>query len=202
MKLLVALGTLRRGLDRIGDVLNGIAGWLLIFCAVLITADVIARDWLRMSLGATLEISSYILAITIGWGLARAMSERQHVRIDVLVTRVPGPWRQYLHAAALAAMVVWVGFLAYGVVALVIESHDFGATDRSRFAIPMVVPQGLWAAGVVLFLVFLTVLFLEVLLSLALGEPERVERLMGPRTLDEEAQEALDAVQQAREPRA
>jgi TRAP-type C4-dicarboxylate transport system permease small subunit len=199
--LLAALGTLRRILDRIGDVLNAVAGWLLILCAVLITGDVLARDWLRVSLGATLEISSYILAVSIGWGLARAMSERQHVRIDVLVTRFPARWRQYLHAAALAAMLVWVGFLSYGVVALVLESHDFGATDRSSLAIPMVLPQGLWAAGIVLFLVFLTVLFLEVMLAILLGEAERVERLMGQRTLDEEAREALEAVGRAAEPR-
>ncbi len=193
---------LRRLLDRIGTVMNAAAGWLLIFCAVLISADIFTREVLRVSIGATLEISSYILAISIAWGLAHALGERQHVRIDLIVTRAPLWLRQYLHAVALAAMLGWGGLLAYGAVTLVLESHDFGATDRSRFAIPMVVPQGLWAGGVVLFLVFLTVLFLEVLLLLVFGQPDRVERLMGPRTLDEEAQEALDAVRQARGPRA
>ena len=45
--------------------MNAAAGWLLIFCAVLISGDIFAREVLRASIGATLEISSYILAVSI-----------------------------------------------------------------------------------------------------------------------------------------
>ena len=126
--------------------MNAAAGWLLIFCAVLISGDIFAREVLRASIGATLEISSYILAVSIAWGLAHALSERQHVRIDLIVTRAP-----------------------------------------------MIVPQGLWATGIVDFVVFVTVLLAEVLLAIILGRPRDVEQLMGSRTLDEEAKEALEA---------
>ena len=173
--------------------MNAAAGWLLIFCAVLISGDIFAREVLRASIGATLEISSYILAISIAWGLAHALSERQHVRIDLIVTRAPLWMRQYLHAVALTAMLGWGGLLAYGAVTLVLESHEFGATDRSTLSIPMIVPQGLWATGIVVFVVFVTVLLAEVLLAVILGRPRDVEQLMGSRTLDEEAKEALEA---------
>jgi TRAP-type C4-dicarboxylate transport system permease small subunit len=173
--------------------MNAAAGWLLIFCAVLISGDIFAREVLRASIGATLEISSYILAVSIAWGLAHALSERQHVRIDLIVTRAPLWMRQYLHAVALAAMLGWGGLLAYGAVTLVLESNEFGATDRSTLSIPMIVPQGLWATGIVVFVVFVTVLLAEVLLAIILGRPRDVEQLMGSRTLDEEAKEALEA---------
>jgi TRAP-type C4-dicarboxylate transport system permease small subunit len=193
MTALDALTRVRRCLDRIGGAMNAAAGWLLSFCAVLISAEILGRQ-VGFSLGATLEISSYILAISISWGLARAMSERQHVRIDLLVARAPLRLRQVLHAAALLAMLAWSLLLAYAAVMLVLESHDFGATDRSTLAIPLVVPQGLWAAGIVLFVVFVTFMLAEVGLAIICGRPEHVESIMGPRTLQEEAREALEAV--------
>lgn len=173
--------------------MNAVAGWLLNICAALICVEVIGRK-IGFSLGATLEISSYILAISISWGLANALSVRQHVRIDLLVSRAPLGLRQYLHAAALIAMLAWALLLAYGAVMLVLESYDFGATDRSTLSIPLIGPQGLWAAGIVFFVVFITVLLTEVVLSVLANRPDHVEQIMGPRTLEEEAQEALEAV--------
>ena len=193
MTLLDALTDIRRRLDRIGGAMNAIAGWLLTFCAVLICLEILGRQ-VGFSLGATLEISSYILAISISWGLARALGERQHVRIDLLVARAPLRLRQMLHAVALLAMLAWSLLLAYGAVMLVLESHDFGATDRSTLAIPLIAPQGLWAAGIVFFVVFVTVMLVEVVLAILCGRAEHVESIMGPRTLEEEAREALEAV--------
>ena len=200
MSLRHAITRLRHGLDRVASFMNAAAGWLLVACAVLICVEVLGRK-VGFSLGATLEISSYILAISISWGLARALSERQHVRIDLVVSRAPLRLRQYLHAAALIAMLAWGLLLAYGAVTLVMESYDFGATDRSTLTIPLVGPQGLWAAGIVFFVLFVTLLLAEVVLNLLADLPDHVERLMGPRTLQEEAQEALDAVQTSAKPR-
>lgn len=196
--LLDHLGSARAAIERVGDVMNAAAGWLLILCALLISADVLARDLIGVSLGATLEISSYVLAVSIAWGLARALSERQHVRIDVAVSRAPLRLRQYLHLAALAAMLIWCGFLAYGALALVAESHDFDAHDRSSLGIPMVLPQGAWAFGIAIFLLLLVLLLAEIVTAIVRGQASHVERLMGPRTLQEEAREALDAVSGAR----
>ena len=202
MKIFAFLRGLRLAIDRVGTVMNAIAGWLLIFCAVLVSADILARDFLGKSFGATLEVSSYILAISVTWGLSKALSERQHVRIDLLITKLPLWLRQYLHAVALAMMLAWCLLLAYGAVMLVRESYDFHATDRSSFNIPMILPQGLWALGILVFVVFITVMLLETVLAIALGMPEHVDRLLGQRTLDEEAKEAIEAAGTLTEPRA
>jgi hypothetical protein len=53
----------------------------------------------------------------------------------------------------------------------------------------------------VFFVFFVTLLLAEVVLNLLADLPDHVERLMGPRTLQEEAQEALDAVQTSAKPR-
>jgi TRAP-type C4-dicarboxylate transport system permease small subunit len=193
MKLFAFLRGLRLWLDRVGTLMNAVAGWLLILCALLISAEILARDLIGVSLGATLEISSYILAVSITWGLAKALSERQHVRIDLLVGKMPLRLRQYLHVLALAMMLAWCLLLAYGAVMLVRESHDFHATDRSTLNIPMVLPQGLWAFGILVFVVFITVMLAETIAAIALRMPQHVENLLGQRTLDEEAKEAIEA---------
>jgi len=160
MRLFGFLRGLRLLLDRVGTAMNAVAGWLLIFCAVLISAEILTRDVFSVGIPATLEISSYILAVSITWGLAKALSERQHVRIDLLVNKAPLALRQYLHAAALAMMLGWCVLLGYGAVMLVRESYDFQATDRSAWHIPMILPQGLWAFGIFVFLALIVLLLL------------------------------------------
>ena len=85
---------------------------------------------------------------------------------------------------------------------LVRESYDFQATDRSSLNVPMILPQGLWAFGIVVFLVFLTVMLVETVLAIACRMPDHVESILGPRTLDEEAREAIEAASTLPEPRA
>ena len=50
------------------------------------------------------------------------------------------------------------------------------------------------AAVVRFFALFATVLSVEVLLLLVIGRGQAVDGLLGPRTIDDEAQEALDAL--------
>lgn len=191
---LLKVARLRETLATVARVMNMVAGWLIVACAFLIVADIFGREVIGSSLGASVQLSSYCLAICISWGLAHAMSERQHVRVDLVVARCPGWIRKYLHLLALAAMLAWCAFLAYAAVALVIESNDFGATDRSTLNLPLVLPQGIWAFGIIAFVVFLTVLFVETALAIASSDGAHVDRLLGSRTMDDEAREALEAV--------
>lgn len=178
--------------------MNAVAGWMLNLCAVLISLEILGRQ-VGFTLGATLEISCYILALSISWGLARALAERQHVRIDLLLNRTPLGLRQYLHAAALFAMIVWAAFVSYGALTLTLESNDFGATDRSTLNIPLIWPQGLWTAGLLFFLLFATVTLIEVAIAVLLGRPDHVEEIMAPRSLEEEAREAYEAASSSAE---
>ena len=61
----------------------------------------LARNFGGFSSRATTEITSYLLAFGIAWGLAHALATRAHIRIDVLVNRLPLGSRQFLHAFAL-----------------------------------------------------------------------------------------------------
>jgi len=182
-----------RLIDRLARGMNRCAGWLFVLCAFFITFDVLARKFLGFSSRSTTELSGYMLGIGIAWGLAGALDARTHVRIDVLIQKVPPTYRGWLHWLALASLVVFAGFLVYGAWHTTMESWDFKATDNSLLKVPLILPQGLWLLGIGVFGVMAALRLLEVALLLPKGDIQAIEHLTGPRTYVEEAEEALEA---------
>ena len=185
---------IERASSRLAAVMNDLAGWMFILCAGFITLDVLFRNFGGFSSSATTEITSYMLAFGIAWGLAHALAARAHIRVDVLVNKLPIAWRQYLHALALAILTALALFLAWCAWTLVEESVFFNATDTSALAIPLVIPQGLWAIGISMLALQAVVQLFEVACLLWAGDAQRIDSLLGARGYEEETQEALEAV--------
>jgi len=183
-----------RLIDALARGMNRCAGWLFVLCALFVTFDVLARKFLGFSSQSTTELSGYMLGVGIAWGLAGALDARTHVRIDILIQKVPPRWRGYLHWLALASLAVFAGFLAYGAWHTTMESWDFKATDNSLLKTPLIIPQGLWLIGIGVFGVMTVLRVLEVALLLPRGDIGAIEHLTGPRSYVEEAEEALEAI--------
>lgn len=172
----------------------GVAGWCYLAMTVLICFDVFARRLLGFSSGSTTELNGYLLAIGMSWGLAGTLFERGHVRIDVLLQRLPLHWRTVLHLLSLLALAVTVGFFIWGAVSLTLDSLSFGATDLSALRTPLVIPQGLWAGGFVLFgLAVLAVLARGLVLALQ-GQGAQLDAELLTRSDLEEAADTLQAL--------
>jgi TRAP-type C4-dicarboxylate transport system permease small subunit len=193
MSLLEALARIRRTLQTVARAMNRAAGWGFVVCSLLITFDVLGRKFLGFSTQATVELTGYLLAFGIAFGLAHALAERCHIRIDVLVMRLPLGLRQYLHLTAAAMLVTLLAVLAWAAWSLVEESHLFNAHDTSVIAVPMVLPQGAWALGIAVMALFALSVTLEAAARAASGDAAGVDRLLGSRSLEDEAKEALDA---------
>jgi TRAP-type C4-dicarboxylate transport system permease small subunit len=187
------LDRLRRRIDRVGLAMNHVAGWMFVVCALFVTSDVMTRWLFGFSSRGTTEITGYMLAFGIAWGLADALTTRSHIRVDVLVTRMPLGVRAFMHVLALAALAVIAAVFAWRGWAVVLESWEFGARDTSALSIPLIVPQGLWAAGLAVFCVLTVVMLAEVSVLLVRGRRREIDRLLGPRTVQEETAEALEA---------
>ncbi|MGE0848449.1 MAG: TRAP transporter small permease subunit [Hyphomicrobiaceae bacterium] len=178
--------------------MNYAAGWGFIFCSAFVTFDVLARNFGGFSSRATTEITSYLLAFGIAWGLAHALAMRAHIRIDVLVNRLPLRARQFLHAFALLLMTAFALFIAWSAWHLVDESILFNAKDTSALSIPLVIPQGLWFIGIGMLAAMSLCLLAEVLCLLLMGRAADVDALLGPRGYQEETAEALEAAGSAK----
>jgi TRAP-type C4-dicarboxylate transport system permease small subunit len=135
-----------------------------------------------------------MLAVGIAWGLANALAERAHVRIDIFINKLPAGLRQYLHAVALVFLLVLAVAMAYGAWYITNESIEFRAADMTGLRTPLAIPQGLWGIGIFVFACLCLVLLVRAAWFLARGQGDEVERMLGSRTYEDEAREVLDAV--------
>jgi TRAP-type C4-dicarboxylate transport system permease small subunit len=187
-------GSLRRLTERGTTLMGYLAGWGFILCAFFISFDVLARKFLGFSSQATTEITSYMLALGITWGLAHTLTLRAHVRIDLLINRLPPRLRHWMHLTSLFALAVFAGFLAKASYDLVDESLLFRATDTSVLSIPLALPQGMWAFGLIVFALLIIIMLFENLLLILAGRGAEAEANLTPRTFTEDVDEALEAV--------
>ena len=192
--MIAVVSRANRLIDVLARWMSRCAGWLFVLCALFVTFDVLARKFLGFSSQSTTELSGYMLGVGIAWGLAGALEARTHVRIDILIQKVPPQYRGYLHWLALASLAVFAGFLVYGAWHTTMESWDFRATDNSLLKTPLVIPQGLWLFGIGVFGAMVMLRVLEVALLLPGRNIQAIELLTGPRSYVEEADEALEAI--------
>ncbi len=171
-----------------------IAGWCYLLITALICFDIVARRLLGFSTEATNEVTGYLMAVGMSWGLAGTLFERGHVRIDVLVRKVPSRWRAWLHLASLLALLVSTGFYVHGAIRLALDSWELGATDLSALHTPLALPQGLWAAGLLLLLLAGLAIAARALRHLLAGDPARLDQMLLSRNDLDEAADTLLAV--------
>lgn len=191
---------LSAGVAALASLMAYLAGWNYVACALFISFDVVGRSLLGVSSAATVEITGYMLAIGIAWGLAHTLAKRAHIRVDVWVNKLPVGIRSWLHLLSLLLLGAFAAFCAWSALSLVDESLLFDAHDNSALRVPLVIPQGLWSFGIIVFCVMIAVLLLQSVMALVTGQPEELDRLLGSRTIDDEAAEALEAVEMARHP--
>ena len=189
---------LRRGVATLAAGMAYVAGWNYLACALFITLDILGRSFLGISSTATVEVTGYMLAGGIAWALAHTLAQRAHIRVDVWVNRLPLRLRAVLHLLSLLLLGGFAGFCAWAAWSLVDESLLFDAHDNSALRVPLVVPQGIWTFGILTFCAMILVLALESTIALLADRPEELDRLLGSRSIDDEAAEALEAVEMAR----
>lgn len=153
------------------------AGYLLI--ALATTADVAARNLLRISTPAVYEISGYIFAVATTWGFAFVLFERAHVRIDVAYQRLGPRLRAWLDLAGLLAMTLFIAVLSWRAWLTLDETLLFGARARTGLQTPLWIPQSLWLAGLLFFLLCLVFMAVYVLTLILRGQTARVAEVAG-----------------------
>lgn len=177
--------------DRMSRLMARLAGALLLLSAIVITADVLLRKLFDFSLGGSDELAGYALAISTSWGLPYALLRRANIRIDFIYLRLPPRLTAWLDLAGLVAMAGFMVFVTWFAGALWLDSIEMGATANTPLETPLMIPQGIWVMGLVLFLLALAVLMARVLALLVRGDAEGVSRDAGIRTVEEEVRDEV-----------
>lgn len=164
-----------------------LGGAALLASALLIGVEVVLRKVFLVTIGGSDEIAGYAFAAGTTLALAGTLLERGHVRVDALYVHFPTKLRAALDLLALVGIVGFVALLMVRGLAVLQDSILFSARATTPLATPLVIPQSVWLAGFVLFLLVSIPLAARVALALASRDLATVQRLAGARSIEEDA---------------
>lgn len=168
-----------------------LSGLVVVALAFAITADVLYRKFVGGTLiyGGIGEISGYALAVVTAWGASATLLARSHIRVDTLNTMVPRKVARLLDILAIAAFAltsIVLAFVAYSTLARTVQLSSHSMTP---LAVPMIIPQGLWFAGLVFLAVTSLVLLVLGTLAVLRSDKTTAHQLIGARSVTEEIEE-------------
>ena len=72
----------------INQALSGFCGWLMLIMMFLLVVDIVSRTFHQPIYGLA-EGSVFVMMITIYLGMARCEENREHVRLELLLEKLP-----------------------------------------------------------------------------------------------------------------
>ena len=175
-----------KSIEKIVSVTALVAGYALLLQAIVTAIEIIGRKLFNFSFQGVDEVGGYVLAITASFGFGYALLMRSHTRIDFLLRMLPIQARAVLHLGAFLVMAaISAGMLWYAVAALN-ETLEYGSIANSPLETPIWIPQSLWLAGFISFLLIALLLLLRAALLLVSGNFKQLDQDFGPPTIDEE----------------
>ncbi|MBI4183328.1 MAG: TRAP transporter small permease subunit [Proteobacteria bacterium] len=183
--------SLSRAICRLGVWMGG---GLMILSALLVGVEVTSRKLFNFSLAGAEELPSYALAIASAWAFGFALLERAHVRIDSLYVVFPRAVRCVLDILGVALFLFFFGLMLQYALNLLDDTIRIGSRSWTSLHTPLVVPQALWVAGLVLTVAVSGLLVLRAVIDLVIGNVAGVQRLIGSKSATEEVGEELRAL--------
>jgi len=154
---------------------------MLLGVALLVTADVVTRQlWGAATFSSANELSGYALAIATTWSLSFVLFERANIRIDVLYSHFPAGARALLDILSLLLLGGFIVLLSWRAVFMLEETLKNGTVSVTPMATPMIVPQGLWVLGFLLFILCWAALLLQGIIAFLRGDFRSVSARSGP----------------------
>ncbi len=174
-----------------------VAGYATFILSILITIEVIGRKFFGFSFQGVDEYGGYVLAIGVSLSLSYALAMRAHTRVDVLINPLGRRVRAFFNVLAAAMMAGLACFLCWQSVATLRETLEFDSRASTPLETPLWIPQLIWVVGFALFAVVALSYLVRGLRLASGGEIDSLNRLLGPKTTDEELNEALEDSQMA-----
>jgi TRAP-type C4-dicarboxylate transport system permease small subunit len=156
-------------LDKFYEACGYLAAAFMVGIGLAILAQILAR-FRGVTLDAT-EAAGMCLAASTFFGLAHTFRRGGHVRINLIVDKLPPHWRHRVEILACLLGTVVVSFLAWHVASLALQSHAFNDVSPGLLAMPFWIPQ----TGVAIGVTALAIAFIDELVWLIGGGRPRYE---------------------------
>ena len=173
-------------------------GLLILAAALLVSVDVTLRKLANTTLGGADELSGYALAIGSTWSFAFVLLARGHVRIDALYQLLPRKLAAACDLIGIVSLLAFASLIAWHGAGTLAQSWHLGARSNSSLAVPLAVPQALWWIGYLGFVICAILLLARALAAMWAGDLAAANRLIGARSIEEEAADELASALAAR----
>jgi TRAP-type C4-dicarboxylate transport system permease small subunit len=184
-----AAGTVK---EHIEGVLAWIFGTIFIALSFVVTVETLSRKLFNISLQGADELGGYSLAVGSTIAFSLALMGRNHIRVDVfheMFSRRLQAFLNWFSIASLAAFGIFVAWVATKVIA---DTMQYGSTAQTPWATPLIWPQSVWYAGLVIFALVATGYALRATTLLARGHIATLNTDFHPKSAKEELKEELD----------
>jgi TRAP-type C4-dicarboxylate transport system permease small subunit len=173
-------------------------GAMLLVAAVTICIDIFLRYAFSLTVGGADELSGYALAIASAWGFSAALLSRSHIRIDTVYVRVASRRvRAALDLLSLTCLALFIALVAWHAWGVLRQSYASGSRSLSAIEAPLVIPQGLWFAGLAFFVAVAALLLTRALFAYLRGDLASLFEAIGSKSGVAEAKEEIIAVERA-----
>ena len=183
---------------RFEAILANIFGVIFLVLSFVVTIETLARKLFNFSIQGADELGGYSLAIGSTIAFSIALMGRNHIRVDVFHEMFPRRMKaalNWLSIVLLAAMAVLFVVVSLRVLR---ESLEYGSTAQTPWATPLIWPQALWYAGLVLFMFVAVGYAARATLLLTSGRIDDLNEEHHPKSVKEELEEELDDFAQRR----
>ena len=182
--------------DRIETVLATVFGSIFIGLAVVVTVETLARKLFNVSLQGADELGGYALAVGSTISFSLALMGRAHIRVDVFHELFPRRLQAWLNWISIVSLAVFGLFIAWVAFKVIGDTLQYGSTAQTPWATPLVWPQSVWYAGLVIFALVATGYALRATVLLARRRIETLNTDFHPKSAKEELKEELDDLAQ------
>ncbi|WP_299369432.1 TRAP transporter small permease [uncultured Tateyamaria sp.] len=149
-----------RRFQKLYDLCGMIAGGLILCICLLISAQIclnafgrIAPGVLPSTIPSYADFSGFMLAGATFLAMAHTLRAGGHIRVNLVVSRLPQSAQFAAEVFVLAVAAGLVGYAAYFMADLVRESVHYGDVSNGIIPVPLWIPQSVATFGIALLLV-------------------------------------------------
>jgi len=181
---------------RLESLLSILFGGIFSVLVIVVTIETIARKLFNISLQGADELGGYALAIGSTLAFSLAVFGRNHIRVDVLHEKFPTWLQGWMNWLAATSMAVFAIFLCFVTVNVLTDTISYSSTAQTPWATPLIYPQSIWYAGLVIFACVTSIWAIRATYLLARGRIETLNEEFEPKSAKEEIKEELDDLAQ------
>ncbi len=180
----------------IENVLAWVFGTVFVSLAVVVTVETLSRKLFNISLQGADELGGYALAVGSTIAFSLALMGRNHIRVDVFHEKLPLRVQAFLNWFAITSIAAFGMFVAWVATKVITDTLAYGSTAQTPWATPLILPQSVWYAGLVIFALVATGYALRATGLLLTRRIDDLNHDFHPKGAKEELKEELDDLAQ------